>query len=653
MQHIYDKREVKTSTLVVHESQSHGASTTRKEGDAHHTAGRYADGLQCWMSVLADEPNHPHGLAGMASALVNLDRLDEALPFVRRVTVADTFHPPSLARLGADLLNVRRHAEAIEILQHGTRNAPTAPDLWGHLGTAQLAGHRLSDAIQSFRRTILLQPTSAAPHCNMALALYGLNRLPEAVAASRRALAIEPASPVALFNLGCILLAMGRMQEGWAHYRLRFAAKTPTQRHDAQPWIGEPLAGKSIIVLGEQTNGDYIQFIRYATELAELGADITMTVPKRLHRLFSTLPCRVTFADVVKSGRGYDYQCPLFDLPHYLGLMGRDLPGHTPYLSAEPDRVARWRQRIGARGFRIAVAWEGSRYKGNDHNRSFPLEALWPVARVPGVRLVSLQWRSGVDQIAKLPPGMTVETLDDDFESEEHGFLDAAAVMHCVDLVITLDSALAHLAGALGCRTWIALNDAPEWRWQRDRTDSPWYPTALLFSQNKPGDWDGVFTRMAEALRDILPAATSDQAQLAKSLPLAPVSCGEILDKITILEIKSHRLTSPEALADVGRELRHLRSVAESFHKIGVDVEADVDRLRSVNAQLWDVEEALRSCEAKGRFGKNFTALARSVYKLNDQRAAFKRTINAALNSELIEHKSYLGGEPATDGPSS
>jgi hypothetical protein len=182
------------------------------------------------------------------------------------------------------------------------------------------------------------------------------------------------------------------------------------------------------------------------------------------------------------------------------------IPRHGPYLTAEESLVAKWRARIGWEGFRIGICWQGSRNK-IDIGRSFPLSLFEGIAGIAHVRLISLHRGEGEEQVGALPAGMSVETLGDDFDSGPDSFLDTAAVMKCCDLVITSDTAVAHLAGALGVRTWVALKYVPDWRWMLDREDSPWYPTMRLFRQASDGDWRGVFDAIEQALRDDIFAA--------------------------------------------------------------------------------------------------------------------------------------------------
>ena len=188
-------------------------------------------------------------------------------------------------------------------------------------------------------------------------------------------------------------------------------------------------------------------------------------------------------------------------MPLALGTVAENVPADIPYLRSESERIQYWKQRIGIEGFKVGIAWQGNIHSPADAGRSFPLTAFAGLAAIPGVRLISLQKNNGSEQLRSLPAGMKVEALGEDFDAGPDAFVDTAAVMECLDLVVTLDSAIAHLAGALGRPAWLALQFVPDWRWQLDRSDSPWYPTMRLFRQKARGDWQSVFTAMEEALR--------------------------------------------------------------------------------------------------------------------------------------------------------
>jgi hypothetical protein len=254
--------------------------------------------------------------------------------------------------------------------------------------------------------------------------------------------------------------------------------------------------------------GDTIQFCRYLPLLVKAGAKVLFAPHEKLRRLVSTVSDDIEIVDVDDRDLDFDYHVPLMSLPLAFRTTLESVPSDCPYLFAQPDRVTHWRDRLGSEGFKIGICWQGSRNK-IDFGRSFPLSLFEGLSKIEGVRLVSLHRGDGEAQLADLPDGMVVETLGEDFDAGAEAFLDTAAVMHCCDLVITSDTAVAHLAGALGVRTWVALKYVPDWRWMLDREDSPWYPTMRLFRQGSRGDWPSVFDDMTKALLAEMPRLAS------------------------------------------------------------------------------------------------------------------------------------------------
>ena len=362
---------------------------------------------------------------------------------------------------------------------------------------------------------------------------------------------------------------------------------------------------------------------------------------------------------VIRNGAAlpeHDAELPLMSLPHVLGATLETIPREVPYLFAEPARVEAWAKRLPAGQIRIGIVWQGKSTADVDIGRSVPLRSFAPLCRIPGLTLISLQKYDGAEQLAHLPPGMNVETLGAEFDAGSDAFVDCAAVMMNLDLVISSDTAAAHLAGALGRPVWIVLKHVPDWRWMMDREDTPWYPTARLFRQARRDDWDEVFERIAGELAraaaaktrsgDLLPQQRADNLNLTQAIPpgtaLVPVSFGELVDKITILEIKSERIDDSSKLVNVRAELELL---ATAFARFSVpppragELKAE---LRRINEALWEIEDQIRDCERNDDFGAKFIGLARSVYMTNDRRSAVKRQLSELAGSAIVEEKSYV-----------
>jgi hypothetical protein len=287
-----------------------------------------------------------------------------------------------------------------------------------------------------------------------------------------------------------------------------------------ETWKGPGREAKRVLVLNDHGLGDTMQFFRYLPLMAAVGVDATFVCPPRLRRLLSSKG-NVRFADSPPGMEPFDAQIAISSLPHAFGTRLETIPATVPYLKAEAALRELWLKRIGADGFRIGVVWQGNPDPEADRARSMPLAALAPLAEVAGVRLISLQKGAGEEQLASLPPSMRVERLSADFDSGADAFVDTAAAMTCLDLIITCDTSIAHLAGALAVPVWVALKSDAEWRWLTGRADSPWYPTMRLFRQMRRGVWSEVFEAMAGQLAKLI------ERRSARRMAQAPCSPGE------------------------------------------------------------------------------------------------------------------------------
>jgi hypothetical protein len=309
--------------------------------------------------------------------------------------------------------------------------------------------------------------------------------------------------------------------------------------------------------------------------------------------------------------------------------------------------VERWRKCLsGYRGFKIGIAWQGNPNYGGDRHRSLPLRHFAPIARCDGVQLFGLQKGAGTEQLAEAGSQFFVVDLGRQIDEANGAFMDTAAVMKNLDLIITSDTAVPHLAGALGVPVWLALAVTSDWRWLLNRTDSPWYPTMRLFRQRELGNWQDVFDRMAQELNQMLQPTTSSASL---SVEIAP---GELIDKITILQIKSERISEESKLRNICTELEALLRVRDQYLTPSPTLSQLTADLKAVNEALWRIEDDIRLCERNGDFGAGFVELARSVYHQNDRRAVLKRQINDLLGSRLIEEKSYADYRRRETAPS-
>ncbi|SCK19154.1 tetratricopeptide repeat protein [Vogesella sp. LIG4] len=462
---------------------------------------------QGWRQLLALQPDSALGHHHLAGLLVQQQRHAEAEACYRRVIALAPGDAAPLTNLGLLLASQRRDEEAEQLQQAALALYPHSAQIHGNL--AELLARRGSYAAAEahYREAIRLAPQTAANHANLGVLLHDLGRQQQAEACFRAALRLRADHPQARMNLGQLLLAQGRFDEGWPHHEARY--DTPAmqawlrQRAAApcQPWRGEPLAGKRLLVLPEQGYGDDIQFCRYLPWLkAQAPAWLTLVCRTPLKPLLATLQgpdALFTRDEALSVIDDYDYWVYPLSVPLYHHTRLDSIPGTQPYLGATEERRAQWQTRLPAGGLRVGLAWQGNPAHANDRERSLPdLMPLTPLWTVPGVQFVSLQMPR-----EPAPPLAMPEFALTDLGSSVADFADLAAIISQLDLVICVDTAIAHLAGALGVPGWVLLPAyKTDWRWLHGRSDSPWYPSLRLFRQPQRGDWDTPIAEVVQAL---------------------------------------------------------------------------------------------------------------------------------------------------------
>jgi len=431
-----------------------------------------------------------------------------------RETIA--LHPSSHEaqnNLGVLLQQQGRDAEAEQAFRQALELQAAFPQAANNIGNVLRKAGRHGDAIIQYQRAITLAPNYAEAHNNLGTALKEDGQHAAALASYRRALALAPRNPDTHLNLACMLLAEGDFANGWQEYEYRWyaAGRAGPPAFAAPQWDGKAdLHGKTLFLHAEQGFGDTLQFLRYATLAAERGATVLLGVPPELKRLAASCP---GVAQVLTTGDAtpvFDLHCPLMSLPLAFGTEVETIPAQVPYLHADADAVAAWDARLGSKtAARIGLVWAGKPRKENpeshavDKLRSMELAQLQPLLDVPGTSFTSLQLGEAAGQ-AKGNAKLT------DFTGDLHDFHDTAALVANLDLVISVDTAVAHLAGALGKPVWMLDRHQPCWRWLRERTDSPWYPALRIFRQPQAGDWHSVVEAACNALAQFTAARQGD-----------------------------------------------------------------------------------------------------------------------------------------------
>lgn len=601
----------------------------------------------CCREAIRLKPDFADAYNNLGAVLLEQGRRDEAEACYRRALELKPYFAEAHNNLGNLLREQDRIDEAIYSLREAVRLQPEFADAHGGLGMALLRRGSFEEAAAACGEAIRLAPDRAESHLSLGFVLSEHGRHESALASYERALELKPDYAEARKNRSLVWLLEGRLEQAWPEYEFRWKSRELPERPFPQPlWDGSPLEGRTILLHAEQGLGDTIQFIRYAPLVHARGGKVIVACQRPLLPLLSS--CQ-GIDQLVSQGDplpGFEVHAPLLSLPRIFGTTLENIPGEAPYLAADGRLVQRWRQELAAtRSFKIGIAWQGSRKYRWDHKRSIPLAAFEPLARVPGVQLYSLQKGYGSEQIAEASRRFAVIDLAGRLDESGGAFVDTAAVMMSLDLILCSDTATAHLAGALNVPVWTALSRVPDWRWLLDRTDSPWYPSMRLFRQSRHGDWESAFRRMAAELERLVAAPAGSQSITVEVAP------GELLDKLTILEIKSERIADPAKLANVKRELAVLSAARGQSVRESAELDELTRRLKAVNEALWDIEDEIRRCERDQDFGPRFIELARSVYRQNDRRAAAKRRINELLGSKLFEEKAYVHYEKSAAGP--
>lgn len=469
-------------------------------GDALARLRRFEEAIVAYDSALAIRPVHADSWKCRGVALNGLRRIAEALACYDRALGLKPDFVEVHALRGAALAELRRFDEAYAAIDAALALAPDSATAFVARGNMLFNSGRTEEALTCFERALECSPGEIDGWINRAAALGRLRRFDEAAASFDAALARYPDCAEAMFQRSAMRLLRGDYEGGWQDYESRWTSRQAQHRVIEAPlpiWRGEPLAGQTILIYEEQGYGDMLQFCRYLPELAARGADVTLLVRPALASLLHSLPGSPRIVTKVESFEGFDWQCPLLSLPLAFGTRLDNIPARVPYLAADPQRVAQWKARLGG-GFKVGISWAAS-VQGWRQGRSAPLAEFAGLSRLPDVRLLSLQKEAGVEQLEATPAGMEVETLGPEYEAGD--FLETAAVVSALDLVITVDTAIAHLAGALGRPVWVALPYVADWRWLFDRADSPWYPTMRLYRQRGAGHWRSAFAGMEASLR--------------------------------------------------------------------------------------------------------------------------------------------------------
>jgi Tfp pilus assembly protein PilF len=472
--------------------------------------GRHAEAEAALRDALRHNPDDGDVLNNLGTAIWEQGRGSEAMAYYLR---AYQFKPKDfsvLNNLGIALWDQNKPDRAASYYRRALEVWPNSFDAQMNLGVALSDLGEFEEALQWMRSSLKIKPDSADAWDNVGMTLARMGDWDEAMACYDKAIDLKPDFGEAHRNRALGYLTLGDFERGFAECEWRFRCRCPPGFTFLRPsWRGEPLEGRTILLHYEQGLGDTVQYIRFAPEVVRRGGRVWVFCQASMVRLISLCPYVERVFDGSVQIPDFDVHAPLLSVPAIVGTSLATLPSE-PYLSADKASIERWRgimaRALGgddpARVFKIAIAWQGNPDNRIDRWRSFPLGHLRRLAAVPGVRLFSIQKNAGTEQIRMLDGTFPVIELDRLVEggADKRDFLDTSAIMQAADLVVVPETAVAHLGGALGAKTWVALSFVGDWRWMINRDDSPWYPSIRLFRQKTMNDWDQVFDDMAAAL---------------------------------------------------------------------------------------------------------------------------------------------------------
>jgi tetratricopeptide (TPR) repeat protein len=473
--------------------------------NAMKNKGDLAEAIESCKQALKIKPDYADAYYNMANAMKDKGDLAEAIDSYKQAIKIQPNYASAYYNMANAMKDKGDLAEAIDSYKQAIKIQPNYASAYYNMANAMKDKGDLAEAIDSYKQAIKIQPNYADAYSNMGIALKDKGDVEAAIDSYKQALKIKPNYADAYYNFSLLYLLLGDLDKGFKYYewRLKMIKERPVAPARTNLiWDGEKsLNGKHFVVYEEQGLGDIIQFCRYLPVLEQKGANVTFKVKSNLHALLQTLDSKTSLNTNLPEENKIDFESPLMSLPYLLKMSWKLIPITSPYLYADQSKVTTWGEKLSKDTFKVGICWQGGTTK-IDVGRSFSLSLFEGISKIPNVELISLHKGEGEGQITNID--FDVTTLGSGFDDGQDAFLDTAGVMMNCDLIITSDTSVAHLAGALGRPTWVALQYVPASFWMLDRPDSPWYPTMTLFRQKSRRDWVGVFDTIEQNLISLL-----------------------------------------------------------------------------------------------------------------------------------------------------
>jgi tetratricopeptide (TPR) repeat protein/GR25 family glycosyltransferase involved in LPS biosynthesis len=492
------EKELEKTNLAIH-SDPKSSYNYCLRGVILYKLKRFEEAIENYDQAIKIEPEFFEAYSNRGVALKTLGKLNEALIDYDKAISINVDYAEAYSNKGVALCKMNMHKQALECCEKAIELKPRYGGAFYNRGIALQGLHRMQEALESYKKAVEIEPNNAAAYCDMGVVFHALGNIEASISHYDQAIAIDGAFSRAYWNKANSMLLLGNYKDGLPLYEWRWVPEltTSTVRNFSQPlWLGlEDLKGKTILLHCEQGAGDSIQCIRYAKWVGDLAAKVIVEAPKSLVRLFMSVEGVDEIVEAGKQLPDFDFHCPLMSLPLAFNSSPKDVPNKVPYLLKDASLEDQWKTRLGdKKKKRVGLAWRGSRTHGNDRQRSLAFASF--VNCLPNdFEYISLQKEVREEDVASLKQSQVRC-----FENDISDFADTAALCALMDLVITVDTSVAHLAGALGQQTWLLLPHVPDWRWMLSRDDTPWYPTVKLLRQNEQKNWDSVIKQVSHGL---------------------------------------------------------------------------------------------------------------------------------------------------------
>lgn len=494
------------------EAYRHAVSLDDCHADAYHNMaiaqqnkGEFDSAIENCSRAVSIRPEFGKAYNTMGFCQQSIDRLDDAVGSFNRAIQLNPGLAEAFNHLGVVLARQGNNEQAIAHFFRAVEISPVYAEAHNNLGIVQRAIGRFDDAIESFRNAVLHETDFVQAYYNLANALRDRCECDEAIATYRQAIALMPDFAWAHWNLSNTLLLSGRFEQGWQEYAWRHNPDVgiATYPHDidVSSWDGKAFAGKRLLIHYEQGLGDNLQFVRYLPMVKSLGGTVIFESPKELACLLNGFPGIDELVQAGADAPDVDFDCfaSLLDLPGIFQTNLKTIPANIPYIFADPQKSKHLKAKLHQSALKIGIVWAGSPVHGRDMDRSCSLKWFLPITQIEGIQLYSLQKGLAAGQLGEFDRFGLVEDLAAGLED----FSDTAAAIDALDLIISVDTAVAHLSGAMNKPVWVMLPYSPDWRWMLGTEDTPWYPSMRLFRQNVPGQWTDVFKRVMNQLREV------------------------------------------------------------------------------------------------------------------------------------------------------